>query len=140
MPVVSVSMPAELLERLDRVADEYDYTGRSEVVREGARTLLAEFDDERLDGRPLAGIVSVVSDVVGQHADRDIAALRHEYEAVIVSSDHSHVGGCCLDLFVLEGSLEDVSAFVGTCRAIDGVETVDYSLVPLDGVGRHRSD
>jgi hypothetical protein len=37
MTVVSVSMPDELLERIDSFADEHGYTGRSEVVREAAR-------------------------------------------------------------------------------------------------------
>ena len=38
MSVVSVSMPEELVERIDRFADEHGYTGRSEVLREGAAT------------------------------------------------------------------------------------------------------
>ncbi len=135
MPVVSVSMPAELLDRLDTVADEYEYTGRSEVVREGARALLGEFDDERLDGRELAGIISVFSEYGDTNASH-VTPLRHDHEGLIVSSDHSHVGSYCLDLFVLEGTLEEISAFVTTARAADGVETVEYSLVPLDGIGQ----
>ncbi|ARS89662.1 CopG family ribbon-helix-helix protein [Natrarchaeobaculum aegyptiacum] len=135
MPVVSVSMPDELLARLDGVAEEYEYTGRSEVVREGTRTLLSEFDDPSLEGRPLAGTVAVFSRPGGDRHDHHVGTLRHEYEATIVSSDHSHVGGCCLDLFVLEGQLETISTFVGTCRALEGVSAVEYSLTPLDDLG-----
>jgi transcriptional regulator, CopG family len=40
MTVVSVSMPEELLDRVDGFADENGYTGRSEVFREAARNLL----------------------------------------------------------------------------------------------------
>ena len=36
MSVVSVSMPEELLERIDDFADDHGYTGRSEVVREAS--------------------------------------------------------------------------------------------------------
>jgi len=140
MPVVSVSMPTELLERLDALAEEYDYTGRSEVVREGARTLLSEFDDEGLEERPLAATVSVYSAFGTRGDEHRIAALRHEHEELLVSSDHSHVDDYCLDTFVLEGTLSDVSTFVGSCRALEGVETVEYSLVPLDDVGRRRAD
>ena len=40
MTVVSISMPDELLERIDEFADEHGYTGRSEVFREAGRNLL----------------------------------------------------------------------------------------------------
>ncbi|MWV41636.1 CopG family ribbon-helix-helix protein [Natrialba sp. INN-245] len=135
MPVVSVSMPAELIDRIDALADEHDYTGRSEVVREGARTLLSEFDDDRLEDRELAGIVSVLYDFGTQSIEHRVTEIRHEHEAVIVSNDHSHVDDYCLDLFVLEGNLDSISAFVGTLRTIEDVGTVDYSLIPIDSVG-----
>ena len=158
MPVVSVSMPADLIERLDAHADAHDYTGRSEVVRESARTLLSEFEDSDLEERPLAGVVSVFYEFGSQRVERRVTELRHEYDDAIASTDHGHVGeGCrcpscdtahgsdqqsepgyCVDLFVLEGDLETMSAFVGTLRAIETVERVDHSLVPLDSVGRLR--
>ena len=53
MTVVSVSMPEELLERIDEFSDEHGYTGRSEVVRDAARDLLGEFEDARLEDRDL---------------------------------------------------------------------------------------
>ncbi|AXR76483.1 CopG family ribbon-helix-helix protein [Natrarchaeobaculum sulfurireducens] len=116
MPVVSGSMPTELLERLDALAEEYDYTGRSEVVREGVRTLLSEFDDERLESRPLAATVSVVSAFGARGDEHRIAALRHEHEELLVST------------------------FVGGCRVLEGVEAVECSLVPLDDVGQRPVD
>ena len=164
MSVVSVSMPAELIERLDAVVEEYDYSGRSEIVRESARSRLEEFEDDRLADRRLVGVVSALYEFGAQSVERRVADVRHDHEDVVASTDHSHVGttGCCesasefdggatrscsgdaqptycFDVFVLEGDLEDVSTFVGKLRAIDGVETVDYSLVALDAVGRLRA-
>lgn len=162
MPIVSVSMPADLIDRLDAHAADHDYTGRSEVVRESARTLLGEFEDDRLENRPLAGVVSVFYEFGSQRVERRVTELRHEYDDVVASTDHGHVGegcGCpscdtdrdpesesesrsepgyCVDLFVLEGDLETMSAFVGTLRAIEAVDRVDYSLVPLDSIGQLR--
>jgi CopG family nickel-responsive transcriptional regulator len=45
MSVVSVSMPEELVDRIDQFAEDHGYTGRSEVFREAARDLLGEFAD-----------------------------------------------------------------------------------------------
>jgi CopG family nickel-responsive transcriptional regulator len=49
MSVVSISIPEALLKRIDEFADDHGYSGRSEVVREGTRTLLEEFQERRID-------------------------------------------------------------------------------------------
>lgn len=138
MPVVSVSMPAELIERLDSHAAAHDYTGRSGVVREGARVLLTEFDDDTLEDEPIAGVISVFYDFGTQHVERRVTELRHEHDDHIASNDHSHVDDYCVDLFVLEAALEEISTFVGKLRAIEDIETVDYSLVPIERAGQLR--
>jgi CopG family nickel-responsive transcriptional regulator len=37
-----------------------------------------------------------------------------------------------MELFILEGSLEEISEFVGKVRATSDVLTVDYSVIPVD--------
>jgi len=133
MAVVSVSMPDELLERLDQFADEHGYTGRSEVVREASRNLLGEFEDVRLEDRELMGIVTVLFDYETTTVEERMMHLRHEHDELVASNFHSHVGDhYCMELFVLEGSLEDISTFVGKIRATQDVLTVDYSVNPVD--------
>ena len=70
MTVVSVSMPEELLERLDTFTEEHRYTGRSEVVREASRNLLNEFEDKQLEDRELMGVVIVLFDYSMMPVDR----------------------------------------------------------------------
>ena len=143
MVVVSVSMPESLLERIDEFADEHGYTGRSEVVREASRNLLGEFQDKQLEGRELMGIVTVLFDYDTTSVEERMMQLRHEHESLVASNFHSHVGGHrCMELFVLEGSLTDISVFVGKIRATQGTLNIDYSVIPVDdfGVGEHRDD
>ena len=136
MAVVSVSMPEELLERLDQFATDHGYTGRSEVVREGARKLLGEFEETRLEGRDLMGIVTVLFDHETSAVEERMIELRHVHESTVASNFHSHVGNhYCMELFVLEGDLEAISTFVGKIRATGDVLTVDYSVIPVDDVG-----
>ncbi len=133
MAVVSVSMPDELLERIDGFAQEHGYTGRSEVFREAARNLLGEFEDKRLEDRALMGIVTVLFDYETTSVEERMIRLRHEHEGLVASNFHSHVGDhYCMELFVLEGQLEDISTFVGKIRATRDVLTVDYSVTPVD--------
>jgi len=136
MSVVSVSMPEELLERIDQFAEEHQYTGRSEVLREASRNLLGEFEDKKLEDRDLMGVVTVVFDYDTTAVEEKMMHLRHEYEDVVASNFHSHVGEHhCMELFILEGSLEEISAFVGKIRATKDTLTIDYSVLPVDDFG-----
>jgi len=133
MTVVSVSMPESLLERIDEFADEHGYTGRSEIIREASRNLLGEFEDKRLEGRELMGIVTVLFDYDTTAVEEKMMHLRHEHEGLVASNFHSHVGEHrCMELFVLEGDLEEISSFVGKIRATKDTLNIDYSVVPVD--------
>jgi len=136
MTVVSVSMPESLLERIDEFAEEHGYTGRSEIIREASRNLLGEFEDKRLEGRELMGIVTVLFDYDTTTVEEKMMHLRHEHEGLVASNFHSHVGEHrCMELFVLEGSLEEISTFVGKIRATKDTLNIDYSVVPVDEFG-----
>ncbi|MFC7114458.1 nickel-responsive transcriptional regulator NikR [Natronoarchaeum sp. GCM10025703] len=133
MTVVSVSMPEELLERIDEFSDDHGYTGRSEVIREASRNLLGEFEDKQLEEKDLMGVVTVVFDYETTSVEEQMMNLRHEHEDLVASNFHSHVGeSYCMELFVLEGELEDISTFVGKIRATQDTLSVDYSVIPVD--------
>jgi CopG family nickel-responsive transcriptional regulator len=133
MTVVSVSMPEELLERIDEFADDHGYTGRSEVIREASRNLLGEFQDRELEGHDLMGVITVLFNYETTSVEERMMRLRHEHEHLVTSNFHSHVGDTyCMELFILEGSLEEISEFVGKVRATSDVLTVDYSVIPVD--------
>ena len=136
MAVVSVSMPDDLLDRIDEFAEDHGYTGRSEVVREAARNLLGEFDDQRLEERELMGVVTVLFNYETTNVEERMMQLRHEHEGLVASNFHSHVGDhYCMELFVLEGHLAEISTFVGRIRATRDTLTVDYSVIPVDEFG-----
>lgn len=133
MTVVSVSMPEPLLDRIDQFADEHGYDGRSEVFREATRHLLGEFDNEQLEEHELLGIVTVLFDFETSTVEEQMMSLRHDNDHLVKSNVHSHVGShYCMELFVLEGHLDDISTFVEKIRATDGTLTVDYSVTPVD--------
>jgi CopG family nickel-responsive transcriptional regulator len=112
--VVSVSMPNELLNRIDQFADDRGYTGRSEVIREASHNLLSEFHKEELEDHGLNGVVALLFGYETTHVEGSVVHLRHEHEGLVASNFHSHVGGHhCMELFVLEGTLDHNSTFVG---------------------------
>lgn len=133
MVVVSVSMPDELLERIDEFAENHGYTGRSEVLREASRNLLGEFEDKQLVDRQLMGIVTVLFDYESTQVEERMIRIRHDNEELVAANFHSHVGDhYCMELFVIEGTLDEISGFVGKIRATKDTLTVDYSVTPVD--------
>ena len=136
MPVVSISMPSSLVDRIDEVVEDHGYTGRSEAIREGARGLLEEFDDEQLADEPLVCVVTAVFDHESG-AEAELSKVRHAHEELVTTNIHSHAGNGCVELSVLEGTAEDLGSFVARIRAVDGVATVDSNtLVPRDSLLR----
>lgn len=136
MTVVSVSMPEELLERIDDFSEDHGYTGRSEVIREASRNLLGEFEDARLEDRELIGVITVLFNYETTNVEERMMQLRHEYEGLVAANFHSHVGSAyCMELFVLEGQLDSISRFVGRIRATKDILSVDYSVMPVDEFG-----
>jgi CopG family transcriptional regulator, nickel-responsive regulator len=133
MTVVSVSMPEELLERIDEFSEDHGYTGRSEVIREASRNLLGEFQDRELEDHNLMGVITVLFNYETTSVEERMMRLRHEHESLVTSNFHSHVGDTyCMELFILEGTLEEISSFVGKVRATSDILTVDYSVIPVD--------
>ena len=133
MTVVSVSMPDELIEQIDAFVDDHGYSGRSEVLREAVRSLLDEFVENELAGRRVMAVVTVLFNHEVTNLEHRMTDLRHEHEEFVASNLHSHVGdGLCMELFILEGDLDDIAGFVEKVRATEDALSVDFSVVPLD--------
>lgn len=131
MAVVSVSLPEDLLERLDGFADDHGYSGRSAVVRDAARSLLDEFEDEALEDARLVGTVTAIFDESG--IEKEMIDLRHDYEDAVASNVHAHIGEeYCMELFVLEGSLDEIRDFVNDVRSTSEAVSITYSVDPID--------
>lgn len=133
MATVSFSMPDELIEQLDKFVDDHDYPGRSAVIREATRTLFEELAETDLENRELIGLVTVVFKYETMNVEERLMDLRHEYDDLTSANLHSHVGNrYCMELFVLEGDLDAISAFVETVRAMKNTLSVSHSVIPLD--------
>jgi len=117
MSVVSISMPDSLLAELDTFIEEHGYSGRSEAVREGTRSLLNEFNNQDFDGQQAVCVITTMFDHDSE-AETRLSELRHTNEDLVTSNVHSHACDACLELFVAEGVIDDISVvcFSPPCR------------------------
>lgn len=117
-----VSIPDELLAKLDKLAKKKGYSNRSEVLRDLIRD---RFVDEEWTS-PLAEVVGTVTLVYNHHAhdlsDR-LADLEHSHFRNIVSTTHIHLDAHnCLEVLVVRGKSGKVKEIADHLISTKGVK------------------
>lgn len=132
MPIVSVSLTFNLLERLDRFMMEMGYSSRSEAVRDAIRNLLTDYELARIESGKVTATITVVSRHERHDVDERLMRLRHEYDEIVSGNMHIHLGRhYCLEIFITEGDVREVLNFIGKIRALRGIGGVKYTMFPL---------
>lgn len=122
MAVVSVSLNEKMLCDLDELQEEKGYTGRSEIVRDALRLLLAEQKEQS----KLKGYIDAVLFTIHDEKDtEEISALRHKHQPLIRTQIHNHLeSGNCLELFVLRGDAKKITKLADEFQANRKIEFV----------------
>ena len=110
MRIISTSLTEELLEEIDRLQKELGFSGRSEVIRAGARMLLADNKEkEKLEGR----LNSVLLLIHTQKVEDTVTEIKHEFGDIISTQIHNHLrGDKCLEVFILDGDAARIKYLV----------------------------
>ncbi len=114
MPIISVSLTDEILKELDKLQKELGFSGRSEVMRAGARMLLADNKEkEALEG----WLNSVLLLIHAQKVEDTVTEVKHEFEDIISTQIHNHLReDKCLEVFILEGDAARIKQLVKLFR------------------------
>ena len=125
MAIISISLTDELLNEIDRLQKELGFSGRSEVIRAGARMLLADNrEKEKLEGR----LNSVLLLIHSQKVEDTVTAIKHEFEDIISTQIHNHLReDKCIEVFILEGDaarIKDLVRLFLTTRKMDYVKLI----------------
>jgi CopG family nickel-responsive transcriptional regulator len=106
MPIVSLSLPVQMLKAMDEIQDSVGFSGRSELVRAGIRLLLEDTKaKDAITGKANAVIV------VGHARDDEepVTRLKHRFEDIVRTHIHVKVSHeDCIELFVLAGDGKDI--------------------------------
>lgn len=108
MPIVSLSLPDQMVKAMDEIQESVGFSGRSELVRAGIRLLL---DDTR-EKNALAGETTAV--IVVGHAKEDeepVTRLKHKFEDIVKTHVHCKVSHeDCVEVFVLAGQGKQIAS------------------------------
>ncbi len=108
MPIVSLSLPEQMVKAMDEIQESVGFSGRSELVRAAIRLLLEDTHEKSaMKGRISA--VIVVSH--GKDDEEPVTRLKHRFEDIVKTHVHcktSHED--CVEVFVLSGEGQQIAS------------------------------
>jgi CopG family transcriptional regulator, nickel-responsive regulator len=122
MPIVSLSLPEQMVRAMDDVQESVGFSGRSELVRAAIRLLLEDTrEKDALTGNTTAVIV------VGHGKDDEepVTRLKHRYEDIVKTHVHckfSHED--CVEVFVLAGEGRQIASMAKEFEGERKIRTV----------------
>jgi len=131
---ISLTLPPEMVERLDGICEEWDYASRSEAVRDALRDFFTTYAWERGGEGHHQGTVVVVHD---HDHDSDVAgrlqSVQHEMGDLVTSVQHIHLDhDRCMETIVVDGPAGAIEELANRLRAMNGVRQVKVVVVGGD--------
>jgi len=128
MGTTNISLPDEMLEKLDGIVKERQYASRSEIVRDALRTLFSEVEwTSKLTGTAL-GVVTMTFSVQRRGVFEEISRLQHRYEDIISTTLHNHMGPSCLEVILIRGDIARIRELAERLKAVRGIEVVRVTV------------
>ena len=122
MPIVSISLTEEILKEIDSLQKNLGFSGRSDAIRAGIRSFVAE-EKQKED---VSGNVNAILLVVhNDEYDNQVNGIKHSYEDLITTHLHSKIeGDKCMELFMLKGEAGSVSSITKDFQINKRMDTV----------------
>jgi len=128
MSIVSVSIPKNLLENVDKYAKERGFASRSEIVRQALRTYM--FESRRLD--ELQGRITAIITIVYQREAKrsQITDLQHNFGSAVLTFLHTHIQeGYCVEIIVARADTQVIRALVQALKANEQISEAKVTIL-----------
>lgn len=127
MPIVSVSLPRDLVDSMEDIQESQGYAGRSEVVRTAIRLLLSDSKEKSSLSGKVTGILVVTHD---ESDEEPITRLKHAFDDIVRTHIHNKMGQHnCFELFLLEGDGKKVSAMTSAFQKERKLKSVKLLVI-----------
>ena len=106
VPIVSISLNNELLEDVDSIMKALGFSGRSELVRAGIRSLISEEKERQDIIGSLHALLLVIHD---EESEQQVTSSKHTFDELISTHIHSKIdNNKCLEIFLLKGEADKI--------------------------------
>jgi len=122
----TVSLEESLLDRFDQLIENQNYTSRSEAIRDLIREQIISGEWE--SGTEVIGSITMVYDHHQRESSRNLTHLQHEYNSVIISTQHIHIDhDNCLEVVIVRGKVERITGLYNALRSSPGVKQCELT-------------
>ncbi len=123
MAIVSMSVDAPTLKKLEDLVRQRGYPSRSEAFREALRDFIDEAEWARGSGTSMLVLAAVVDK---ESTKTDLVSIQHRFEEIRTML-HTHLDeASCLEIFVAEGASGRLKEFVQALRRVKGVKAIKF--------------
>ncbi len=136
MPIISISLPTSLLDKIDEYIRKYGYTGRSELIREALREYIIEkFPEEAFTGKIYAIIIVLTNHETRPSVDQRVIDTIHSFQTIIKSFYHQLLEkNWCLNIAIVESMWSEIQMLIKTLRKIKGVEKIWFLPLRIENM------
>lgn len=121
----TVSLPASLMDELDRRITDQGYDSRSELVRDLIRGQLVRDEWEKIDGE-VHGVLTICYDHHRRELKDRLHGIQHAHYVHTLCSTHVHLDhDNCLEAIILRGTPGEIEKMALAIRGLKGVVLAD---------------
>ena len=134
MGIISLSLPDELLEKLDAILGEKRDATRSEVVRQAVHSYISQYNElDKIKGQIIATITVLYEKI---EKNEELSKLQHEFSDMITAYLHTHLTETsCLEVMVVKGSAKRLKDLVDGLKANKPVKQINFSVMTISEHG-----
>ena len=142
---ISISLPPDLLDELDRMVASRGYGSRSQGIAEMGNYQLAEHK-RALGDEVMAGTLTLLYNRAARGLQGKLADLQYQHIAEVISSLHVHLSeDQMLEVLLVQGPASQLQAIANEMIALRGVITGHLQLLaavipPLHAPDRNTKD
>jgi CopG family transcriptional regulator, nickel-responsive regulator len=128
MTIISLSVPDNLIEKIDQKMAEKGFASRSEIARQALRQYLSEdIKINEIDGEAVATITVIYQ----ENSDRrKLVETQHLYSGLVSTFLHAHIQeGYCLEVIILKGQAFLIQKFLDNLRKNEDIMQSKVSIL-----------
>lgn len=128
MTIISVSVPEQLLDRLENSIKEQGFANRSEIVRQALRSYIMESRTLKdIEGEITASITIIYE---RKTTNGQISEIHHSFGEIISTFLHAHIDeNYCLEVIVTKGDAEKFKKLVDAFRTNENINQLKVSIL-----------
>ncbi len=122
MPIVSISLTEDFLKEMDELQKSEGFSGRSELIRAGIRSLI----NQKADRENLVGAMQCILLITHEEGEEhSVTDIKHEFDKITKSHLHYKLGERkCLELLIVDGKASEIQELMRRLQVSGEVDNI----------------